>query len=66
MGRNNIRDIHNAYLREPDVATEYLNEAFSSGNQAAKLMAIRNIVEAQVDSVAIVKEVKSLIKIITQ
>lgn len=56
MGGKNIRGIHNLHLRDPEVASEYLNEAFGSGDQAIILMAIRNIVEAQEGGIASVAD----------
>lgn len=56
MGKKSIRDIHNEHLRDLDVASEYLNEALSSGNSEIILMAIRNIVEAQEGGFASVAE----------
>jgi len=56
MGRKHIRSIHNVHLRDPEVASEYLNEAFASGDQAVILMAFRNVVEAQEGGFASVAE----------
>ncbi|MFI4955676.1 MAG: DNA-binding protein [Gammaproteobacteria bacterium] len=52
MPKKSIRDIHSIHLRDPAVASEYLNEAFASGEQAVILMAVRNVVEAQEGGVA--------------
>jgi probable addiction module antidote protein len=56
MRNKNIREIHNKHLRDPEVASEYLNKAFSSSDQAVILMAIRNVVEAQNGGIASVAE----------
>lgn len=60
MRSKNIRSIHNVHLRDPQVASEYINEAFETGDQAVILMAIRNIVEAQEGGFASVAERASL------
>jgi probable addiction module antidote protein len=51
MATRNVRATHNKHLRDPEVATEYLNEAIESGDKAVILMAIRNIAEAQPDGI---------------
>lgn len=48
----NIRQTHNAHLRDPEVAAEYLNEALEDDNPAVILMALRNIAESQSDGLA--------------
>lgn len=50
MARN-FRATHNAHLRDPDVAAEYLSEALEEGDAAVILMALRNIAEAQEDGI---------------
>ncbi|MCU7921036.1 MAG: putative addiction module antidote protein [Candidatus Thiodiazotropha sp. (ex Dulcina madagascariensis)] len=52
MASRNVRATHNKYLRDLEVATEYLNEAIESGDKSVVLMAIRNIAEAQPDGIA--------------
>ncbi len=52
MATRNVRATHNKHLRDPEVATEYLNEAIESGDKSIVLMAIRNIAEAQPDGIA--------------
>ena len=52
MATRNIRATHNKHLRDPEVATEYLNEAIESGDKAIILMALRNIAEAQPDGIS--------------
>ena len=51
MARN-VRATHNELLRDPDVAAEYLSEAFEDGEAAVILMALRNVAEAQEDGIA--------------
>jgi len=48
----NVRVTHSEHLRDPEIAAEYLNEAFEENNAAVILMALRNIVEAQEDGIA--------------
>jgi len=48
----NVRATHNEHLRDPDVAAEYLSEAFEDGDAAVILMALRNVAEAQEDGIA--------------
>jgi len=43
----NVRSTHNQYLRDPEVAAEYLSEALDDGDPSVILMALRNIAEAQ-------------------
>jgi probable addiction module antidote protein len=52
MASRNVRATHNKHLRDPEVATEYLNEAIENGDKSVILMAIRNIAEAQPDGIA--------------
>jgi probable addiction module antidote protein len=52
MASRNVRATHNKHLRDPEVATEYLNDAIESGDKSVVLMAIRNIAEAQPDGIA--------------
>jgi probable addiction module antidote protein len=56
MAKKSVRAIHNKHLRDPEVAAEYLNEAFASGDNTIVLMALRNIVEAQEGGIAKVAE----------
>ena len=42
-----IKEIHKKHLADPEVASEYLNQAFDTRDQAVILMAIRNVVDAQ-------------------
>lgn len=51
MATRNVRATHNKHLRDPEVATEYLNEAIESGDKSIVLMALRNIAEAQPDGI---------------
>lgn len=48
----NVRTTHNLHLRNPEIATEYLNAALDGGDAATILMAVRNIAEAQEDGIA--------------
>ncbi|MGL6161397.1 addiction module antidote protein [Microbulbifer sp.] len=50
MARN-VRVTHNEYLRDPEVAAEYLSEALEDGDPAVILTALRNIAEAQEDGI---------------
>jgi len=50
MARN-VRVTHSEYLRDPEVAAEYLSEALEDGDPAVILMALRNIAEAQEDGI---------------
>ncbi len=52
MGIRNVRATHSKHLRDPAVATEYLNEAIESGDKAVFLMALRNLAEAQPNGIA--------------
>ena len=52
MAIRNVRQTHSEILRDPDVASEYLNEAIASNNPAELLMALRNIAEAQPDGIS--------------
>ena len=52
MTSRNVRATHNMHLRNPEVVTEYLNEATESGDKSVVLMAIRNVAEAQPDGIA--------------
>lgn len=47
MASRNVRNTHNKHLRDPEIAAEYINEAFVTNDPAIILMAIRNVVEAQ-------------------
>jgi probable addiction module antidote protein len=51
MARRSVRATHNQHLRIPEVATDYLNEAISSGDKSVLLMALRNVAEAQEDGI---------------
>ncbi len=51
MARN-VRTTHSEYLRDPEVAAEYLSEALDDGDPAVILMALRNIAEAQEDGIS--------------
>lgn len=51
MARN-VRVTHNEHLRDPEVAAEYLSEAFENGEAAVVLMALRNIAEAKEGGIA--------------
>lgn len=48
----NVRSTHNQYLRDPEVAAEYLSEALDDGDPSVILMALRNIAEAQEGGIA--------------
>jgi len=48
----NVRATHSEHLCDPEIAAEYLNEAFEESDAAVILMALRNIVEAQEDGIA--------------
>jgi probable addiction module antidote protein len=50
MARN-VRATHKEYLRDPEVAAEYLSDALEEGDAAVILMALRNIAEAQEDGI---------------
>jgi probable addiction module antidote protein len=50
--KRNVRATHNEYLRDPEVALEYLNEALEDGDVSIMLMALRNVAEAQEDGIA--------------
>jgi probable addiction module antidote protein len=52
MMKRNVRETHNQYLRDTEVAAEYLNEALSDGDSSVILMALRNIAEAQEDGIS--------------
>ncbi|MCX7544489.1 addiction module antidote protein [Marinicella gelatinilytica] len=43
----NVRQTHNLFLKNPEVAAEYLSEALEGGDSSVVLMALRNIAEAQ-------------------
>lgn len=60
MGSRNIKETHNKHLRDPDVAAEYLNYAFSSEDKAIILMAIRRVVDAQEGGITKVAEKANL------
>lgn len=47
-----ISSIHRKHLADPEIASEYLNEAFESGDQAEILLALRNLAEAQNNGVS--------------
>lgn len=47
-----VRETHNEYLRDPEVAAAYLSEALEEGEDAVFLMALRNIAEAQEGGIA--------------
>jgi len=47
-----IRATHNSFLRNQEVAAEYLNAALEDGEPAVILMALRNIAEAQEDGIS--------------
>jgi len=51
MATRNVRQTHSEILRDPDVASEYLNEAIASGDHSELLMALRNLAEAQPDGI---------------
>jgi len=44
---SNVRITHNKHLRDPEIAADYLSEAFEDGDASVILMALRNIAEAQ-------------------
>jgi DNA-binding phage protein len=46
MIERNVRDTHHKYLREPEVASEYLKEALVSGDKTVIENALRNIADA--------------------
>ena len=48
----NVRQTHNELLRDPEVAAEYLSEAFEDGDPSVILMVLRNIAEAQEDGIS--------------
>lgn len=48
----NVRETHSEYLRDPEIAADYLNEVLEEGNHALVLMALRNIAEAQEGGIA--------------
>jgi probable addiction module antidote protein len=48
---HNVRATHSEYLRDPEVAAEYLSDALEEGDAAVILMALRNIAEAQEDGI---------------
>jgi probable addiction module antidote protein len=48
----NVRQTHNELLRDPEVAAEYLSEAFEDGDASVILMVLRNIAEAQEDGIS--------------
>ncbi len=48
----NVRTTHSEYLRDSEVAAEYLNEALGDGDPSVVLMALRNIAEAQEGGIA--------------
>lgn len=56
MGSRSVRKTHNEQLKNPDAAAEYINHALASDDPAIILMAIRNIVDAQEDSIADIAE----------
>ena len=47
-----VRATHDAHLRDPEVAAEYLTEALADGDPAVILMALRNVAEAQEGGIA--------------
>lgn len=51
MARN-VKETHKQYLRDPDMAAEYLNEALDEGDVAVILLTLRNIAEAQEDGIS--------------
>jgi probable addiction module antidote protein len=51
MARN-VTATHNEYLRDPEVAAEYLSQALEDNDPAVLLMALRNVAEAQQDGIA--------------
>ena len=51
MATRNVRQTHSEMLRDPDVASEYLNEAIASGDHSELLMVLRNLAEAQPDGI---------------
>ena len=57
----NVRATHNQHLRDPEVAAEYLNEAFEDGEAAVILMALRNVAESQEDGIAGLADRKSVV-----
>lgn len=46
MARN-VKHTHAEYLRDPEVAAEYLSQALEDGDGEVVLMALRNVAEAQ-------------------
>lgn len=47
-----VRETHSHYLRDTEVAAEYLSEALEDGDPSVILMALRNIAEAQEDGIS--------------
>ena len=47
VSTRNVRETHSKYLRDPEFAAKYLNEALEEGNPAVIRMALVNIAEAQ-------------------
>lgn len=48
----NVRSTHNKFLRDPQVAAEYLSDALAEAEPGVVLMALRNIAEAQEGGIA--------------
>lgn len=43
----NVKNTHAEYLRDPEVAAEYLSQALADGDAEVALMALRNVAEAR-------------------
>lgn len=56
MLERSIRQTHNKYLRDPESAANYINDALESNDPSIILMAIRNVVDAQTEGMASLAE----------
>ena len=56
MTSRNVWKTHNKYLRNPEVAAEYINGSLDSNDVSIILTAIRNVVDAQEGRVSGVAE----------